>query len=156
MRPHPHIQSPVSGGHIAAQLFLRGEAVLLPAASAQQKIENFTKHGGSPPFYAIIHYFRVPVNDAAVNNRQIIVYSSWWIYGSDYRQPLSLRGAKRRGNLQHSRRTLFDPINMVNPGFSMLSTMLRHQSTVQEIPTGLTALGMTSFSHLVAKQLMRH
>ena len=75
----------------------------------------------------------------------MIVYCSCWIYRINYRLPLSLRGAKRRGNLLHSRRMLFEPINMVNSGSSMLSTLLRYQSTVQEIPTGLTALGMTSF-----------
>ena len=85
----------------------------------------------------------------------MIVYISCWICGVNYRKQLSLRGAKRRGNLQHSRRVLFESINMVNLGFSMLSTTLRHQSTVQEIPTGLTALGMTSFSYLVAKHLIR-
>ena len=53
MLPHPHIQSPVAGGHIAAQLFLRGEAVLLPAAFAQQKSENFTKHRYFLPLFLI-------------------------------------------------------------------------------------------------------
>ena len=60
----------------------------------------------------------------------------------------------RRGNLQHSRKTLLAPINMVNPGFSILSTMLQCRSTVQEIPTGLTALGMTFFSYLAATYLL--
>ena len=46
MLPHPHVQSPVTGSHVDAQLFLRREALPLPAAFSQQKIENFTKHGG--------------------------------------------------------------------------------------------------------------
>ena len=36
----------------------------------------------------------------------------------------------------------------------MLSTILQCRSTVQEIPTGLTALGMTTFSYLVATYLL--
>ena len=76
MLPHPRVQSPAAGSHVDAQFFLRREALPLPAAFAQQKVDQFTKHGGFPSFFLIIHHSGTHVNGVPVNNVEISVYVS--------------------------------------------------------------------------------
>ena len=62
--------------------------------------------------------------------------------GTSHRPPLSLRGAKPRGNLLHHVSTTMASINIVHPGFSMLISLSPHPTAAVEIATAF-GLAMT-------------